>query len=418
MGVRSNAIVVFALTRVLLACAVGAPENGGGFGGSSPLEWSERMADSEMARLGTSLEAGGSSPASRWDYSPGVLALAMVRLGEAAHRDAYVQFGTRAVASHVSEDGAIQGYVLDEYALDDIEPGKVLLAALDRGVVNEAYARAVRALQGQLSTQPRTSEGAYWHKRRYPNQIWLDGLYMAAPFVAQYAEHFREPALFPEVARQIILADRHAYDRSTGLYWHGWDESRAQVWANRETGDSPSFWSRAIGWYAMAIVDSSDYLPADLPEMGQIHDIFGRMAAGVVQWQDSGSGVWWQITNFGGRRGNYLEASGSAMFVYALAKGVNEGLLPRERYLPVITKAYAGVIKSFVRVEPNGRISLIQVCRSAGLGFTMPGGRARDGSYDYYISEPVVENDPKGTGPFILAGIEVQRLLERRATPR
>jgi unsaturated rhamnogalacturonyl hydrolase len=238
---------------------------------------------------------------------------------------------------------------------------------------------------------------------------------MATPFVAQYAEHFHEPALFSDVAKQIILIDRHAYDRTTGLYWHGWDEARTQSWANRGTGDSANFWSRSIGWYAMAIVDSSDYLPADLPEMAKIQEVFRRLAAGVVQWQDPATGTWWQITNFGGRKGNYLEASGSAMFVYALAKGVNKGFLPRGKYLPVISKAYAGIIGSFVRTDRDGQVGLMQICRSAGLGNTMSDGRARDGSYDYYISEPIVENDPKGTGPFILAGIEVQKLLTQRA---
>ena len=412
---RTRAMVLLALG--LPACAAGAPDGVRRFDGMCPLEWSERMADSEIGRLGTSLEAGGTDPAARWDYSTGVLAFGMVRLGEATGRDTYTRFGTRAVASHVNADGTIQGYAPGAHALDDIEPGKVLLEALDRGVANGAYVGAVRALEGQIAAQPRTREGGYWHKGRYPSQIWLDGLYMAAPFLAQYAAHFREPSLFPDVARQIILADRHAYDPSTGLYWHGWDESRTQAWADKVTGDSPSFWSRSIGWYAMAIVDASDYLPPDLPENAQIRDIFRRLAAGAVRWQDPATGAWWQVTNFGGRKGNYLEASGSAMFAYALAKGVNKGLLPRERYLPAITRAYAGVIGSFVVKGRDGRISLTGICRSAGLGSDPAGGRVRDGSFDYYVSEPVVENDPKGTGPFILAGIEVQKLQEGGSAP-
>lgn len=384
------------------------------FDGQTPLAWSRQLADSEMKRLGPSLEAGQGQ--ARWDYSPGVLALALVRLGAATGDDAYTGFGTRAVASHVAADGTIQGYKLEDYNIDNIPPGKVLLAALDRGVKDEAWTRAVQTLRAQMATHPRTSEGGFWHKKRYPHQMWLDGLYMASPFLAQYAGLFHEPALFDDVANQIIVMDRHAYDPATGLYWHAWDETRAQSWANPQTGVSPNFWSRAIGWYGMAIVDSLDYLPVSQPEIDHLVAILRRVADGMVKWQDPKSGVWWQITNEGGRAGNYLESSGSAMFVYTLAKGVNKGYLPREKYLPAILKGYEGLLAAFIRKAPDGSLRLTSVCRGAGLGYTMSDGRTpRDGSFKYYISEPVVDNDPKGTGPFILAGIEVQKLLAASA---
>lgn len=379
--------------------------------GATPLQWSERLAQSEMKRLGDSLEAGGANPKARWDYSPGVLALALVRLGDHTGNVSYTDFGTRAVASHVNADGTIKGYKLDDYNIDNIPPGKVLLAALGRGVKNEAWAKAAQTLRAQMATHPRTSEGGFWHKKRYPHQMWLDGLYMASPFLAQYAVTFREPALFDEVAKQIVLMDRHDYDAATGLYWHAWDEAHAQSWADPKTGVSPNFWSRAIGWYAMAIVDSLDYLPVSQPEIDEIVNIFKRIADGAVQWQDSKTGVWWQIPNLPERKGNYLEASGSSMFVYALAKGVNKGYLPREKYLPAILKGYEGLIRAFVKANSDGSIRLTQVCQGAGLGYTMANGRPRDGSFDYYISESIVDNDPKGTGPFILAGIEVEKLL-------
>ncbi len=382
------------------------------FDGATPLEWSQRLADSEMKRLGDSLEAGGSNPKARWDYSPGVLALALVRLGAATGSDTYVQFGTRAVASHVNADGTIQGYRLDDYNIDNLPPGKVLLAALDRGVKNEAWTRAVQALRTQMATHPRTSEGGFWHKQRYPHQMWLDGLYMASPFLAQYAGLFNEPALYDDVAKQIVLMDRRSYDPTTGLYWHAWDEAHAQSWADPKTGVSPNFWSRAIGWYGMAIVDSLDYLPVSQPGIDEIVNILRRVVDGAVKWQDPASGVWWQVTNLGTREGNYLEGSGSAMFVYTLAKGVNQGYLPREKYLPAIVRGYAGLLKTFVKTNSDGTVRFTPVCTGAGLGYTMADGRTpRDGSFKYYISEPVADNDPKGTGPFILAGIEVQRLL-------
>ncbi len=386
--------------------------------GATPLEWSRRLADSEMKRLGTSLEAGGSNPRACWDYSPSVLALGLVRLGETTGDQAYLQFGTRAVASHVNADGTIKGYKEEDYNIDNIPPGKVLLAALARGEQNQAWTKAAQQLRGQMKTHPRTREGGFWHKKRYPHQMWLDGLYMASPYLAQYAGLFNEPAIFDDVAKQIVLMDRHSYDAASGLYWHAWDEAHAQSWADPKTGFSPNFWSRAIGWYGMAIVDSLDYLPVSQPEIDEIVNILKRLADGVVKWQDPSSGVWWQITNLGAREGNYLEGSGSAMFVYTLAKGVNKGYLPREKYLPAILKGYAGLIHTLVKTDPAGAVRLTQICQGAGLGYMMSDGKTpRDGSFKYYISEPIVDNDPKGTGPFILAGLEVEKLLATTSQP-
>jgi len=396
------------------APAAGAPK----FNGATPLEWAQRLADSEMKRIGTGYDAGGTlgSRAARWDYSPSVLALGLVRLGEETRQDAYIKYGTRMVASHVDAAGTIAGYKADDYNIDNIPPGKVLLAALARGEQNAAWTKAVQTLRAQMATHPRTSEGGFWHKKRYPHQMWLDGLYMASPFLAQYGGLFKEPALFDDVAKQIILMDRHGHDAATGLYWHAWDEAHAQSWADPQTGFSPNFWSRAIGWYGMAIVDSLDYLPVNQPEIDEIVNILKRVADGVVQWQDPKTGVWWQIPNLGAKEGNYLESSGSAMFVYTLAKGVNKGYLPREKYLPAILKGWEGLLTTLVKTNPDGTIRLTQVCQGAGLGYTMSDGKTpRDGSFKYYVSEPIVDNDPKGTGPFILAGIEVQKLLASSA---
>ncbi|MDB6115834.1 MAG: glycosyl hydrolase family 88, partial [Lacunisphaera sp.] len=359
----------------------------------------------------------GPNSSARWNYSPAVLALSLVRLGAATGNDAEVQFGIRAVGTHVSADGTINGFKLDDYNIDHIPPGKVLLAALDLGVKNDAYVKAVQTLRQQMATQPRTSEGGFWHKKRYPHQMWLDGIYMASPFLAQYAVRFKEPALFDDVAKQLVLMDRHSYDPATGLYWHAWDESHSQSWADPKTGFSPNFWSRAIGWYGMAIVDTLDYLPVSQPEIDGIVGILKRVADGVVRWQDPKSGVWWQIPNLGTRPGNYLESSGSAMFVYFLAKGVNKGYLPREKYEAAIRQGYQGLLDQFIKTNPDGSIRLTSVCSGAGLGYTTADGRVRDGSFDYYMSEPVVDNDPKGTGPFILAGMEVEKMLSTTAAP-
>ena len=401
---------IFLLLFVLLG--VSRAQTPRTFSGATPLEWAQRLADSEMKRLGTSYEAGGSDPKARWHYAPGVLALALVRLGEETKQENYIKFGTRAVASHVGPDGTIQGFQAEDYNIDNIPPGKVLLAALARGEKNDAYSKAAQSLRAQMATHPRTSEGGFWHKKRYPHQMWLDGLYMASPFLAQYGGLFNEPALFDDVAKQIVLMDRYSYDAATGLFWHAWDEAHAQSWADPQTGFSPHFWSRAIGWYGMAIVDTLDFFPVSQPEIDEIVNILKRLADGVVKWQDPQTGVWWQIPNLGSREGNYLESSGSAMFVYTLAKGVNKGYLPREKYLPAILKGWEGLVKTLVKTNPDGAIRLTQVCEGAGLGYTMADGKTpRDGSFQYYISEPIVDNDPKGTGPFILAGMEVQKLL-------
>jgi len=409
-----GAIMVAGLMAASVRAQTPAPEK---FNGASPLEWSERLARSEMRRLGNSYEAGGTNPRARWDYSPSVLALALVRLGELKGDQAMIDYGTRMVASHVNADGTIKGYKLDDYNIDNIPPGKVLLAALERGVKNDAYTKAVQALRQQMATHPRTSEGGFWHKKRYPHQMWLDGLYMASPFLAQYGVLFNEPAIFDDVARQIVLMDHHSYDAATGLYWHAWDEARAQSWADPKTGFSPNFWSRAIGWYGMAIVDTLDYMPVSQPELDEIVGILKRVADGVAKWQDPKTGLWWQIPNLGTRTGNYLESSGSSMFVYFLAKGVNRGYLPREKYLPVILKGYQGLVQEFVKANPDGSIRLTRVCSGAGLGYTMANGKPRDGSFEYYMAEPVVDNDPKGTGPFILAGMEVERMLATQTAP-
>jgi len=406
------------LVMVGTAASAAVPQ----FNGATPLGWSRMLADSEMQRLGASLERGGSGPKKwmgRWDYTPGVLALALVRLGEATGKREYIDYGTRAVATHVNADGTIENFKEEDYNIDNIPPGKVLLAALARGEKNEAWAKAARALRDQMSRHPRTSEGGFWHKKRYPYQMWLDGLYMASPFLAQYGGLFNEPAQFDEVAKQIVLMDRHSYDPATGLFWHAWDEAKAQSWADPKTGYSPNFWTRAIGWYGMAVVDTLEFLPVNQHEIDQITTILQRLADGVAKWQDPKAGVWWQLTALGDRQGNYLEASGSAMLVYTLAKAVNKGYLPRERYEAAILKGWQGLISEFIRANPDGSIRLTGICEGAGLGYTMADGKTpRDGSVKYYVSEPVVDNDPKGTGPFILAGIEVERMLSTQPPPR
>jgi unsaturated rhamnogalacturonyl hydrolase len=378
--------------------------------GHTPLEWSERMARSEMQRRGDTMFLGG-APRARWDYTTSLLGLALMRLGEETRNPEFVEYGARTVESFIMPDGTIRTYNRADYNIDMIPPGKVLLLRYEAGHREPHLLKAIEAMRDQMRTHPRTSEGGFWHKLRYPYQMWLDGLFMASPFLAHYAQVFEEPALFDDVANQILLMDRYGYDRESGLYYHAWDERRQQPWANPETGLSPNFWSRGIGWWAMALVDTLDFFSPTHPEVEHINEILRRTADGIVRWQDPESGLWWQVTDQGNREGNYLESTGSSMFVYALAKGINRGYLPRDRYLPAVMKGWEGIIRDFIREDPGSLISLTRCCEVAGLGFTNSAGRVRDGSFEYYISEPIVDNDLKGTGPFILAAMEMQRLL-------
>jgi len=405
---------LFAMATLLLATAPrplsGADEPPPTFGNATPLEWSERLAKSDMARRGESLFYAAGTRA-RWDYTTSLFGLSLMKLAERTGNPGYSDYGARTVESFIAPDGSIRTYKRDDYNIDMIPPGKVMLLRWEQGRRDAALRTAIEAMRDQMRTHPRTAEGGFWHKLRYPDQMWLDGLFMAAPFLAHYGKVFEEPGVFDEVAKQILLMDRQAYDPKSGLYYHAWDSKRVQPWANRQTGQSPHFWGRAVGWYAMAVVDSLDFFSPTHPEVDHLNEVLRRVADGIVRWQDPKSGLWWQVMDQGDRAGNYLESTASSMFVYALAKGINRGYLPREKYLPTVLKAYEGIIRDFVRTDADGSVSLTRCCEVAGLGYTNSKGRVRDGSFEYYVSEPIVDNDLKGVGPFILAGLEMQQLV-------
>ena len=406
--VRVCALVSLATLCASCATSTVAPPQ---FSGATPLQWSARLADSEMMRLGNKLDwkKGGTA---KWDYTAGLFTLSLLKLNTVEPDPRYVTFAENAIGSFISPDGKIQGYKPDEYQLDALNPGKTVLA-LWLLTHDAKYKDAATLLAKQLETQPRTYDGGFWHKQRYTNQMWIDGNYMGAPFYAEYAKLFGEPAAFDDIAKQFRLIDEHTYDSKSGLYYHGWDAAKVQPWANPATGCSSNFWGRAIGWYAMGMVDALDFFPTNSPVRPEIIAAFQKLCAGMVKHQDPQSGVWYQVVDQGNRPGNYLEATASSMMVYALAKGVNQGYLSRD-HVPAIEKAYQGIIKNFVFYDGNLQWSLTQCCSVAGLGGSPSNGKMRDGSFDYYIHEPVVKNDLKGVGPFILAGIELQTLLANR----
>jgi len=364
--------------------------------------WSIKMADSEMERRGNSLMYGGSDPDAKWEYTTGLFLKSLLDLWEVTGEVRYLEYVRDVIDSFVEENGQIKTYNLSDYNLDKINTGKVLLKLM-RIYDSEKYKRSSEILREQLQKQPRTSEGGFWHKQRYPWQMWLDGIYMGSPFYAEFALIFNEPAAFDDVFNQIKIIDIHTRDPRTGLRYHGWDESNEQSWADPATGCSPHFWGRAMGWYSMALVDVLDFIPVQYANRDQILFILKDLLKAIKKYQDE-SGLWYQIVDMGGRPGNYLETSCSAMFVYSLAKAVNKGYI-EQSYREVAVKGYQGLIENKAAIDENNRIHLNGICSVAGLG----GDPYRDGSYEYYISEPVVANDLKGVGPFIMAGLQMDK---------
>jgi len=362
--------------------------------------WSVRTAESVMRR----------SPQThrRWDYTQGVVLGAIERVGLARRDAAMIRYVDANMARWVTHMGDITGYQLDEYNLDEVSQGRLLFGTLQR-TRDERYRYAAVMLREQLRTQPRTAEGGFWHKKIYPQQMWLDGLYMGQPFFAQFAKTFNEPAAFDDIARQFLLVARHTRDPRTGLMYHGWDAAKAQPWADTATGLSPNFWGRAMGWYVMGVVETLDHFPADHPDRGAIIKTLADAAEGIARVQDPVTGLWWNVMDQPDRAGNYLEASASSMFAYALAKAARLGYVDA-RYRAVAERGFDGLLTNLVRENPDGTVSLVNVVQVSGLGGSpRRDGSYRDGSFAYYASEPVVTDDYKGVGPFILAALELGR---------
>ena len=365
--------------------------------------WYIRMADSEMQRYPESWMVDFSEKI-KWNYTHGLEMLAMIQASEKSGDEKYYRYAEAYADTMVNDDGTIKTYQLERYNIDHINPGKILFPIYDKSE-NAKYLKALQLLRSQMETHPRISNGGFWHKQIYPHQVWLDGLYMAGPFLAEYGKRFNEPALFDEAALQLITAWDDLIDEESGLLYHGWDESRQQRWADPVTGRSPHFWSRSIGWYMMAMVDVLDHLPEEHPQRAAIIERLNRIATAVERYRDPATGMWYQVTNLGEREGNYLESSGSIMFIYSWVKGAQKGYLP-DAFLQKGAEAYDQFLEQFIRENEDGTISVTDVCSVAGLGGEK---RYRDGSFEYYISEPIRDDDPKAVGPFIMTSILLER---------
>ena len=263
-------------------------------------------------------------------------------------------------------------------------------------------------LRSQFDGQPRNEDGGFWHKKIYPHQMWLDGLYMGMPFLAEYAFRNSEPQDYQEVVRQIKLVAKHTYDPANGLFRHACDVSRTERWADKKTGQSQHCWGRALGWYAMAIVDVLDYMPVHEEGRDTVLAIFNHIAQTLKKYQ-SPEGLWYQVMDRSGDKGNYLESSCSAMFVYSLLKALRKGYID-ESYFAVARKGYEGILNNFITVDDKGLISITKACAVAGLG----GKNYRMGDYNYYITEQIRDNDPKAVGPFIMASLEWEALPKKK----
>ena len=371
---------------------------------ASSVSWQTKQFSEQAAATAMTALWRDTGYPSRWTYEHGLVLKGIERVWANTKKKEYLDFIQQNIDHFVADDGSIRTYSADNYNIDNILPGRNLLF-LYKTTGNEKYRKAATLLREQLKTHPRTSEGGFWHKKIYPSQMWLDGLFMGEPFYAEYAATFHEDAAFDDIAKQFILMERHSRDDKTGLLYHGWDESRKQHWADPTTGRSPNFWARAMGWYAMALVETLDYFPRKHPQRAELIAILNRLAKAVAEYQEPRSGLWYQVMDKGGEKGNYLEASAACMFVYALAKGVRNGYLPAS-YMKTANDGYRGILKEFVKTDTEGRFNLEGTVAVAGLG----GNPYRDGSYEYYVNEKVVTNDPKGIGAFLLAATEMESI--------
>ena len=414
-SVRFGLILAFALS-VGLARPSAAQTPMPAICGGTPIQWATQMAQSATARLGDTLLYG--HPRATLDYSNDLFALSLISLAKHTGDTSFRDYGEAIVASHINHDGTIKDIPANGFRLDAMPAGLVMIELYKRTGQRE-YRIAADYMRHRLSELPRTTAGTFaWA----PGQIWLDGIWMTEPFYARYAKTFDQPADFNDILSQYQQVAIHNRDPGTGLYYHGWDEYHLQPWANPRTGTSASFWGRSIGWFAMSLVDTLDSVPPHDPLHAYLLRLINDLAPALAHAQDPESGLWWEVVDQGGKPGNYTESSASAMFVTMLAKAINRGYLSTG-YTQVALRGFAGLIHDKVVKDDQGRWSLTSIVRSAGLGTppavwppgaspsprdATPGGR--DGSFDYYVGQPVTSDNLHGLGPFIMAGIQINAL--------
>ena len=390
---RTFIILIFIM---LSACNSKAPAKKTG---TINLKWSVKMANSVLNRSDSLTYYVDRNP--KWAYDVAFLGMAIDRLGNIDKK--YSKYMEDWVNYFVQPDGSVIDYRIEEYNLDRIFPGRNVMTLYIR--TNEPrYKLALDNFILQLRSHPKTNSGGYWHKKIYPWQMWLDGIFMGSTYMVQYAKEFNAPEWFDVATSQTKMIYDKTLDPGSGLLMHAWDESRQQKWCDPETGKSHFPWSRATGWYIMAIIDILEYLPDDHPDREALITILQKTCEALLKVQDPKTGLWFQVLNQGGREGNYIEGSGSAMFTYVFARGTHKGYLD-SKYLGIAGKAFDDIIEELITTDEKGLLSMHNICGGCGLG----GNPYRDGSYEYYINEKRVDNDTKGVAPFILAAIELDR---------
>lgn len=337
---------------------------------------------------------------STWNYIDGCMIKAIIELFLITRNHRYLDFVDAFTGRFVREDGSIESYDPKEYNLDHVNAGKTLFD-LYKLTGKEKYRRAMDTVYSQLKEQPRTSTGNFWHKKIYPHQIWLDGLYMAQPFYMQYEAEYNGCKNCEDSYQQFLQVYGRMRDPLNGLYYHAYDDSRQMFWCDKVTGLSENFWLRAMGWYAMALIDTMEVMPESMAcQKARLNAIYKELIDAMLPYQDQATGMWYQVVNRGGIAPNYLEESGSAIFAYAIMKSVRLHYLPEE-YFKYGQKAFDGICSTYLS-EKDGSLQLGGICLVAGLGNT----DMREGTFEYYMREPVVENEAKGIAPLILAYIE------------
>lgn len=340
-----------------------------------------------------------------WNYIDGCMMTSLYSIYRQTGNKKYLEFIDKFVDYYVFEDGDIRGFKLDTYNLDNLNEGRILFD-LYKETGKEKYRKAIELLYRQIREQPRTVYGNFWHKKIYPHQVWLDGIYMSEVFYTRYVSEMGNGD-FSEIIKQFKGIYENMYDRQKRLYYHGWDTSKQAFWADKTTGLSKNFWLRSIGWYTVGLIDVISYLPESaVEEKKALGAIFKDTIEGLEQYIDPETDMFWQVPNFIGREGNYAETSGSSMIAYAMMKGARLGYVDK-RFAGVGERVFNGICKKYLK-ETDGKLNLGGICLVAGLG--PENNPRRDGSYEYYISEPVVENDAKGTGPFVMAYTELLQL--------
>ncbi|KAB2838266.1 MAG: glycoside hydrolase family 88 protein, partial [Melioribacteraceae bacterium] len=333
---------------------------------SDSLKWSERLTESFLIRHPGSVTHDEYMTKNDWNYEQGVVLEALRQMYFKTGDKKYFNFIKENIDQFVTEEGKILEYEYNTFNIDNINTGRQLLFLYKETGI-EKYKIAADTLRKQLQNQPRTNEGGFWHKKIYPYQMWLDGIYMSGPFYAQYISMFEKEKNYDDVVFQITTVYKHTLDEKTGLLYHAWNENKEQKWADPVTGTSKHFWGRAIGWYLMAIVDVLDILPEDHPKRGEIIHILQNVSEAVINFRDKDTGLWYQILDMQDREGNYLEASCATMFTYAFAKGANKGYLDKKFY-KIADESFESIIKTHVEVEENGFVNLLNTCKGAGLG--------------------------------------------------